>query len=98
MENISVLQQKKNELEEKSNRLAYLKAIKNKTVQEETDPEKYTGTAGLPVEEKPKSVTVDYLGATLCALGLAGPIYALIEAGHYGWSSAKSLHPLDLRA
>lgn len=39
------------------------------------------------IKEQPKSVSVDYLGASLCALGLAGPIYALIEAPHYGWSS-----------
>ena len=46
------------------------------------------------VKEKPKSASVDYLGATLCALGLAGPIYALIEAPHYGWSSPMVYLPL----
>ncbi|MEA2346313.1 MAG: hypothetical protein QOG62_100 [Thermoleophilaceae bacterium] len=32
---------------------------------------------------------VDWLGAILCALGLAGPVYALIEQPTYGW-----LHPM----
>ncbi|MDP9293576.1 MAG: MFS transporter, partial [Actinomycetota bacterium] len=29
---------------------------------------------------------IDYLGALLCALGLAGPVFALIEQPLYGWS------------
>ena len=29
---------------------------------------------------------VDWQGATLCALGLAGPVFALIEQPSYGWS------------
>jgi len=35
----------------------------------------------------PKSVKVDFLGAALCAVGLGGPVYALIEQAHYGWGS-----------
>ncbi len=30
---------------------------------------------------------IDYLGATLCALGLGGPVFALIEQPRLGWSS-----------
>lgn len=46
------------------------------------------------VKEKPKSVQVDLLGAGLCALGLAGPIYALIEVPHYGWNSPMVYLPM----
>jgi len=34
-----------------------------------------------------KAVSVDYRGAVLCTVGLAGMVYALIEQGHYGWSN-----------
>jgi EmrB/QacA subfamily drug resistance transporter len=37
---------------------------------------------------------VDVLGATLCALGLGGPVYALIEQPRLGWSSPGVLVPL----
>jgi EmrB/QacA subfamily drug resistance transporter len=37
---------------------------------------------------------VDVTGALLCALGLAGPVYALIEQPRLGWSSAGVLVPL----
>lgn len=32
---------------------------------------------------------VDLIGALLCALGLGGAVYALIEQQHYGWSSPR---------
>jgi EmrB/QacA subfamily drug resistance transporter len=38
-------------------------------------------------------VTIDYFGAVLCVLGLGGPVYALIEQGHYGWGSPVILIP-----
>ncbi|HEY5319899.1 MAG TPA: MFS transporter, partial [Galbitalea sp.] len=38
-------------------------------------------------------VRIDYLGAVLCVLGLGGPVYALIEQGHYGWGSPLILIP-----
>jgi len=38
-------------------------------------------------------MTIDYLGAVLCVLGLGGPVYALIEQGHYGWGSPVILVP-----
>ncbi len=40
-----------------------------------------------------QGVTIDYLGAVLCVLGLGGPVYALIEQGHYGWGSPVILVP-----
>jgi EmrB/QacA subfamily drug resistance transporter len=40
-----------------------------------------------------EGVSIDYLGAILCVLGLGGPVYALIEQGHYGWGSPVILLP-----
>jgi EmrB/QacA subfamily drug resistance transporter len=37
---------------------------------------------------------VDFTGALLCALGLGGPVFALIEQPRLGWSSAAVLLPL----
>jgi EmrB/QacA subfamily drug resistance transporter len=37
---------------------------------------------------------VDYLGALLCALGLGGPVFALIEQPRLGWSSPAVFLPL----
>ena len=37
---------------------------------------------------------VDYLGAVLCALGLGGVVFALIEQPRFGWSSPVILAPL----
>ena len=39
---------------------------------------------------------VDVLGATLCVLGLAGVVFALIEQPHHGWSSPVIFVPLTL--
>ncbi|HEV7454434.1 MAG TPA: MFS transporter [Candidatus Saccharimonadales bacterium] len=41
-----------------------------------------------------KHAHVDVVGAILCALGLAGPVYALIEQPHFGWSSPFVYVPL----
>jgi EmrB/QacA subfamily drug resistance transporter len=38
--------------------------------------------------------SVDVLGAVLCALGLGGAVYALIEQPHYGWGSPRIFLPL----
>jgi EmrB/QacA subfamily drug resistance transporter len=38
--------------------------------------------------------TVDVLGGALCALGLGGPVFALIEQPRLGWSSLGVLAPL----
>jgi EmrB/QacA subfamily drug resistance transporter len=37
---------------------------------------------------------VDVVGALLCALGLGGPVFALIEQPRYGWGSAVVAVPL----
>jgi EmrB/QacA subfamily drug resistance transporter len=37
---------------------------------------------------------VDYPGGILCALGLAGPVFALIEQPTYGWSDPRVAVPL----
>jgi EmrB/QacA subfamily drug resistance transporter len=37
---------------------------------------------------------VDVVGALLCALGLGGPVFALIEQPQYGWGSARVSIPL----
>ena len=37
---------------------------------------------------------VDFLGAALCAVGLAGIVFALVEQPHYGWRSPVILVPL----
>jgi EmrB/QacA subfamily drug resistance transporter len=37
---------------------------------------------------------VDVLGAVLCALGLAGPVFALIEQPQYGWGNPRVAIPL----
>lgn len=43
-----------------------------------------------------EGVRIDYPGAVLCVLGLAGPVYALIEQGNYGWGSPLILLPFIL--
>jgi EmrB/QacA subfamily drug resistance transporter len=37
---------------------------------------------------------VDIVGALLCAFGLGGPVFALIEQPRYGWSDGRVLIPL----
>jgi EmrB/QacA subfamily drug resistance transporter len=46
------------------------------------------------LDERFEHVRVDVLGAFLCALGLAGPVFALIEQPRYGWSDPVVLVPL----
>src|SRR5205814_893875 len=41
----------------------------------------------VPRAERLSGRTVDAAGASLCALGLAGFVFALIEEPRYGWSS-----------
>jgi EmrB/QacA subfamily drug resistance transporter len=52
--------------------------------------------AVIPRMEPRKQATrkVDFLGGLLCALGLAGPVFALIEQPRLGWSSSAVLLPL----
>lgn len=47
-----------------------------------------TKRAVPPCASGPKR-TVDIVGATLCALGLAGPVYALIQQATLGWDSPQ---------
>jgi EmrB/QacA subfamily drug resistance transporter len=46
------------------------------------------------LDERLEHVRVDLPGAVLCALGLAGPVFALIEQPRYGWSDPTVLLPL----
>jgi EmrB/QacA subfamily drug resistance transporter len=56
----------------------------------------YLIATALPVslDERHEHVHVDVLGAVLCALGLAGPVFALIEQPRYGWSDPIVFIPL----
>ena len=50
----------------------------------------------MAVSERPREgpqVHLDYLGAVLCALGLAGPVFALIRQPSVGWGSPEVLIP-----
>jgi len=44
--------------------------------------------AHAPRGEPAAAAPLDWIGAVLCALGLAGPVFALIEQPRYGWSDA----------
>ena len=49
----------------------------------------------LEIPEKARSGTkLDVYGALLCAIGLGGTVYALIEQPNYGWSSPLIFIPL----
>jgi EmrB/QacA subfamily drug resistance transporter len=50
--------------------------------------------AAVPRTTRVMHRRVDLLGAALCALGLGGVVFALIEQPHYGWGSALILVPL----
>jgi len=43
----------------------------------------------IPAREGNTHASVDWLGGALGALGLAGPIYALIEQPNYGWADPR---------
>jgi EmrB/QacA subfamily drug resistance transporter len=47
-----------------------------------------------PAGEQMKDVRVDWIGALLVALGLAGPVFALIEQPLHGWSASIVSIPL----
>jgi EmrB/QacA subfamily drug resistance transporter len=48
----------------------------------------------VPAGHRAAGRRVDLVGATLCALGLAGVVFALIEEPHYGWGSPLILGTL----
>jgi EmrB/QacA subfamily drug resistance transporter len=50
--------------------------------------------AAVPPSTRTVHRRVDFLGAGLCAAGLAGFVFALIEQPHYGWSSPAIAAPL----
>ncbi len=50
--------------------------------------------AAVPVSTRTAKRHVDFLGAGLCALGLGGVVFALIEQPHYGWGSPAIFVPL----
>jgi Na+/melibiose symporter-like transporter len=50
--------------------------------------------AGVPDTARTTGRRVDFLGALLCAVGLAGIVFALIEQPHYGWGSPLIALPL----
>lgn len=52
---------------------------------------------GVKDTKKSKTRTpVDIVGALLCALGLGGPVFALIEQPNYGWGSPLIYLPLAI--
>lgn len=46
------------------------------------------------VKDKASEAKVDFVGAALCAIGLAALVYALIEQPYYGWSDPLIYMPL----
>jgi MFS family permease len=48
----------------------------------------------VPATTRATKRHVDFVGAGLCALGLGGVVFALIEQPHYGWRSPVILVPL----
>ena len=49
----------------------------------------------LETSDQPRhTVRLDVIGAVLCAIGLGGPVYALIEQPHFGWTSPAIYIPL----
>src|SRR5262249_48927754 len=50
--------------------------------------------ASVPPSPRVVGRRVDVVGACLCALGLGGIVFALIEEPHYSWSSPAIVIPL----
>ena len=48
----------------------------------------------LPAGQRVADRRIDFLGALLASLGLAGPVFALIEQPGYGWVDPRVLVPL----
>jgi len=46
--------------------------------------------------DETKKAAVDVIGAVLCALGLGGPVFALIEQPRYGWGDPLIYLPLGI--
>ncbi len=54
-------------------------------------------SAKIP-QKTPSRAPIDLVGAVLCAFGLGGPVFGLIEQSHYGWSSPLIYIPLVVGA
>ena len=54
--------------------------------------------AAVPPSKRTVHRRVDFLGAGLCAVGLGGIVFALIEEPHYGWSSPAIVIPFVVGA
>ena len=52
--------------------------------------------AAVPPAPERSGRNVDVVGASLCAVGLGGIVFGLIEQPHYGWGSAVIFVPLIL--
>jgi EmrB/QacA subfamily drug resistance transporter len=50
----------------------------------------------LDQKETRTGVKIDFVGALLCTVGLGGPVYALIEQSHYGWSNPLIYLPMSI--
>lgn len=50
----------------------------------------------IKTTESKAQVKLDMLGAILCAIGLGGVVFALIEQSHYGWSHPNIYLPLTI--
>jgi EmrB/QacA subfamily drug resistance transporter len=50
--------------------------------------------AAVPSTTRASDRRVDFVGASLCAVGLGGVVFALIEQPHYGWKSPVIFVPL----
>ena len=50
--------------------------------------------AAVPSTTRVSGRRVDFVGASLCAVGLGGVVFALIEQPHYGWKSPVIFVPL----
>jgi EmrB/QacA subfamily drug resistance transporter len=48
----------------------------------------------IEIVENGKEAKIDFVGSLLCALGLGGPVFALIEQPRYGWSDPLIYLPL----
>jgi EmrB/QacA subfamily drug resistance transporter len=52
----------------------------------------------VTVADKKTKMSIDMLGAILCAFGLGGPVFALIEQPRYGWDDPLIYVPLVMGA
>jgi EmrB/QacA subfamily drug resistance transporter len=51
-------------------------------------------SVAVPAGTRSVKRSVDYLGATLCVIGLGGVVFAFVEQPHYGWGDPVIFVPL----